>query len=68
MGKRWGARPADKAAMCDGKAPLTWAQAQTIMRRRSAREKRQQPFHCPFCRAWHLGHLKVKHPKAWRVV
>lgn len=51
-----------RAAMCEGKAPLTWCEAIAILARYRSREKRRSLYHCPMCRAWHLG----RHPKKIR--
>lgn len=53
-----------RAAMCDGKDPLTWAQAIGILRRHAEREKRRSMYRCRFCRAWHVG----RKPKKIRIV
>lgn len=52
--------PSDRAAMCDGKAPLTWSQALLILSRRGERTKRRAMYHCRFCRAWHVGRRPKK--------
>lgn len=43
------------AATCTGKDGLTWAQAKGILDRRSAKERGFVAYHCPICRAWHVG-------------
>ncbi len=56
--------PEDRAAMCDGKAALTYLQAVAILGRRGERTKRRSMYHCRFCRAWHVG----RKPKKIRTV
>ncbi len=41
--------------MCEGKKPLTWALAVEIVGREGNRAKKRNIYHCPFCRAWHVG-------------
>lgn len=44
-----------RAGSCEGKVPLTWARVVEIIGRHGNRDKRRQPYHCRWCRAWHLG-------------
>ena len=44
--------------MCDGKKPLTWALVVQIKKRNP--HKKWSQYHCPFCRAWHLGSNRGK--------
>lgn len=46
-------------AMCDGKEPLTWAQAKLVLGRR--RHRNSLAYHCHVCRAWHVGRPMMKH-------
>ena len=57
-------READRAAICTGKDPLTWAQAKGILDRTPRKGRTITAYHCPVCRAWHVGNPpKVKRPK-----
>lgn len=42
-----------REAMCDGKRPLRWVDAKAILDR--PRRRKQVAYHCPVCRAWHVG-------------
>lgn len=55
MGSGSDYRNRNRAGTCDGKVPLTWALAVEIAGRQGNRDKRRKIYHCPFCRAWHLG-------------
>lgn len=47
-------------AVCIGKIALSWAQAVDVINRESNRDKNRQAYHCPICRAWHLGRKPKK--------
>lgn len=47
-------RDEDRAAMCDGKPALTWAQVRAVQER-IRRKRAAVAYHCPACRAWHVG-------------
>jgi len=52
-------------AMCAGKDPLTWAQAKAILERTPRKGHKKTAYHCPLCKAWHIGNpLRKKRP--WR--
>lgn len=42
-------------AMCHGKEPLTWAHAKAILDRTPRKGRKKVAYHCPICRAWHVG-------------
>jgi hypothetical protein len=57
-------RADDRLAICEGKSPLTWAQAKGILDRTPRKGRTITAYHCPVCRAWHVGNPpKVKRPK-----
>lgn len=47
-------------AKCTGKAPLTWAVAVNLLARDKWRDRKRSLYHCPICRAWHLGGKRKK--------
>ena len=47
-------------AQCTGKAPLTWAVAVNLLARDKWRDRKRSLYHCPICRAWHLGGKRKK--------
>lgn len=43
----------DPVAGCDGKRALTHEQATKVAKRQ--RDRALEPYHCRFCRQWHMG-------------
>lgn len=41
-----------RAAMCQGKKALRFADAKAVLDRR---RRKTVAYHCPVCRAWHVG-------------
>lgn len=56
-----------RAAMCNGKTPLEWAQAKAILDRTPRKGRTKTAYHCPVCRAWHIGG-PLRKKKSWRPV
>ena len=46
---------AGRAAMCEGKAVLTWASAKAVLDRDKGNGRKRVAYRCPVCRGWHLG-------------
>ena len=52
--------------ICHGKDPLSWAQARHILDRVTHKRKSITAYHCPVCRAWHVGNAPKRRQKQWR--
>lgn len=54
--------------MCDGKAGYpTFGVAQEIAGRK--RKRRGEPYHCPYCKSWHVGRSKrLRKPKKRKII
>lgn len=53
------------AAMCVGKEGLTWVQAKAILDRTPRKGRTKTAYHCPVCKAWHLG-SPMRKRKRWK--
>lgn len=52
--------PDDARSQCQGKEAMTWAVAKAVMDRMPSGmpRKKRHAYHCPHCRAWHVGGVK----------
>lgn len=60
MGEGMNSHDLMRLSMCEGKAPLTWAEAVAILARSHRNDKKRQKYHCPVCHTWHLGRKQKK--------
>lgn len=55
-----------RAAMCEGKPALTWAKVVAV-KARMGRRRAAVAYHCPVCRAWHVGSpMKREKKTRWK--
>lgn len=51
---------------CEGKDKLDAVRAQELARRMREKDRRVDPYHCSFCRCWHVGSKPATAKKALR--
>lgn len=50
--KTWAGR---ETVECSGKDKMSAVQAKELAKRMRERDRRVDPYHCTFCRSWHVG-------------